>query len=67
MHLKWERSELSVYIEEDRRKWKFADIDGDGVLTREEFDYFYHPREHEAMLKYIATVSFRVRDRIYPI
>ena len=53
---KWSRENLDKYIEDDRLKWKFADKNEDKNLTREEFEYFHHPREHEAMSEYIAVV-----------
>ncbi|EDO42789.1 predicted protein [Nematostella vectensis] len=51
---KWERNNLKDYIEDDRRKWKYADQDKDSRLTREEYEYFHHPKEHEVMIPYIA-------------
>ena len=31
----------------EKRRWKMADLDQDGKLSREEFSAFYHPWEHE--------------------
>lgn len=31
----------------EKRRWKMADLDQDGKLSREEFGAFYHPWEHE--------------------
>jgi hypothetical protein len=53
---KWSRENLNKYIEDDRLKWKYADKNQDKNLTREEFEFFHHPREHEAMSEYIAVV-----------
>lgn len=56
MHARWERSDLEKYVISDKKKWKYADQDKDGLLTRQEYEYFQHPREHEAMLTYVAVV-----------
>ena len=53
---KWKRDNLSKYIEDDRLKWKFSDKNNNTSLNREEYEYFHHPREHEAMSEYVAVV-----------
>lgn len=58
---KWNRDNLNKYIEDDRLKWKYADKNHDTNLTREEYEYFHHPTEHEAMGEYIALVC---RNRV---
>lgn len=60
---KWSRENLNKYIEDDRLKWKYADKNQDKNLTREEFEFFHHPREHEAMSEYIAVVEINEHDK----
>ncbi|CAH3132502.1 unnamed protein product [Porites lobata] len=55
MHNRWERSNLEQYVLYDKKKWRYSDQDKDGMLNRQEFEYFYHPKEHEIMLPYIAV------------
>ena len=57
MHIKWERSNLEKYVLFDKKKWRYSDQDKDGMLNRQEYEYFHHPKEHEIMLPYIAVVS----------
>ena len=57
MHNKWERSELEKYVQFDKKKWRYSDQDKDGMLNRQEYEYFHHPKEHEIMLPYVAVVS----------
>jgi hypothetical protein len=58
LHKKWERKNLEQYIQDDKRKWKYADQDKDGRLTRQEYEYYHHPKEHEVMIPYVAMVSY---------
>ncbi|XP_028414067.1 calumenin-like [Dendronephthya gigantea] len=60
---KWSRENLYKYIEDDRLKWKYADKNDDKNLTREEFEFFHHPREHEAMSEYIAVLEMNEHDK----
>ena len=57
MHNRWERSNLEQYVLYDKKKWRYSDQDKDGMLNRQEFEYFYHPKEHEIMLPYVAVVG----------
>ena len=57
MHIKWERSNLEKYVLFDKKKWRYSDQHKDGMLNRQEYEYFHHPKEHEIMLPYIAVVS----------
>ena len=57
MHGKWERSNLEKYVQFDKKKWRYSDQDKDGLLNRQEYEYFHHPKEHEVMLTYVAVVS----------
>ena len=41
----------------DKKKWRYSDQDKDGMLNRQEYEYFHHPKEHEIMLPYIAVVG----------
>lgn len=56
LHKKWERKNLEYYIMDDKSKWKHADQDKNGRLTRQEYEYFHHPKEHEVMITYVAMV-----------
>ncbi|XP_058940838.2 calumenin-A [Pocillopora verrucosa] len=55
MHIKWERSNLEKYVLFDKKKWRYSDQDKDGMLNRQDYEYFHHPKEHEIMLPYIAV------------
>jgi len=57
MHSRWERSNLEKYVVYDKKKWRYSDQDKDGMLNRQEYEYFHHPKEHEIMLPYIAVVG----------
>ena len=41
----------------DKKKWRYGDQDKDGLLNRQEYEYFHPPKEHEVMLTYVAVVS----------
>lgn len=60
MHNKWERSNLETYVLFDKKKWRYSDQDKDGMLNRQEYEYFHHPKEHEIMLPYVAVVGEQV-------
>ena len=47
---------MEPYVLYDKKKWRYSDQDKDGMLNRQEFEYFYHPKEHEVMLPYVAVV-----------
>ena len=57
MHKRWERSNLEKYVQYDKKKWRYSDQDKDGMLNRQEYEYFHHPKEHEIMLPYVAVVG----------
>ena len=57
MHKNWERPELEQYVIFDKRKWGFADQNKDSTLNRQEYEWFHHPKEHAAMMGYVAVVS----------
>ena len=44
-------------IERDHRRWKQADKDQDGKLSKEEFQDFLHPEEAEHMRGVVVDVS----------
>ena len=44
-------------IKRDERRWKKADGDGDGKLTKEEFAHFLHPEEAKHMQDIVVEVS----------
>lgn len=58
LHKTWERKNLEPYVIDDKRKWKYADQDKNDRLSPIEYEYFRHPREHEAMITYIAMVRY---------
>lgn len=41
----------------DQRRFKFADKDGDGIATKEEFTAFLHPEEFAYMRKLVVEVK----------
>lgn len=43
-------------IQRDERRWKTADKDNDGFLTKEEFADFLHPEEAEHMRDIVVKV-----------
>ena len=45
------------YAERDRVKFKAADEDGDGKLSKTEFAFFMHPEQHQFMTKHVVGVS----------
>lgn len=61
MHSRWERSNLEKYVVYDKKKWRYSDQDKDGMLNRQEYEYFHHPKEHEIMLPYIAVVGCKIK------
>ena len=44
-------------ISRDERRWKKADLDGDGVLNKEEFASFLHPEDVEHMRETVVQAS----------
>lgn len=63
MHGKWERSNLEKYVQFDKKKWRYSDQDKDGLLNRQEYEYFHHPKEHEVMLTYVAVELMDAYDK----
>lgn len=49
--------EFQEALERDKRKWKVADLDGDGSLNLEEFVAFIHPEEVPRMRDIVIEVS----------
>lgn len=47
----------------EERRWKAADLDQDGKLTREEYAAMYHPWEHEHMHDSVAQESVEEMDK----
>ena len=43
-------------ITRDERRWKKADLDGDGALTKDEFASFLHPEDVEHMRDTVVEV-----------
>lgn len=52
-----EAEEFSEIVARDIRKFKQADQNGDGYLSKEEFAAFLHPEEHEHMKDIVVLVS----------
>lgn len=67
MHSKWDRSNLEKYVVYDKKKWRYSDQDKDGMLNRQEYEYFHHPKEHEIMLPYIAVVGVNKFEFFFPL
>jgi len=51
-----ESEELKEMLRRDERKFKVADEDGDGKLSRDEFTDFVHPEEVERMRQIVVLV-----------
>ena len=45
------------YLERDRVKFRVADEDHDGKLSRTEFPFFMFPEQHQFMTKHVVGVS----------
>jgi hypothetical protein len=52
-----EAEDFSEMVNRDTRKFKQADENGDGYLSKEEFASFLHPEEHEHMKDIVVLVS----------
>lgn len=63
MHSRWERSNLEKYVISDKKKWRYSDQDKDGMLNRQEYEYFHHPKEHKIMLPYVAVELMDAYDK----
>lgn len=50
-------------LERDKRRWKGADTDGDGALTRSEFFAFLHPNEREHMKDIVVLEAVEDIDK----
>ena len=46
------------YLERDRVKFRAADEDGDGKLSRTEFPFFMFPEQHQFMTRHVVGVSY---------
>lgn len=64
MHLKClpfedpaDEEDYAEMVKRDERKFRKADVDRDGKLTKEEFAAFLHPEEHEHMKDVVVLVS----------
>lgn len=47
----------------EERRWKAADLDQDGKLTREEYAAMYHPWDHKHMHDSVAQESLGEMDK----
>ena len=45
------------YVERDRVKFRAADEDGDGKLSKTEFSFFMYPEQHQFMSNHVVGVS----------
>uniref|UniRef100_A0A0B7A268 Reticulocalbin-3 n=1 Tax=Arion vulgaris TaxID=1028688 RepID=A0A0B7A268_9EUPU len=55
--------EYKNMIERDRRRWKHADKNEDGKLTKEEFQDFLHPEEAEHMRSIVVDETLEDIDK----
>ena len=51
-------SEDRKLMDEDKKYFDAADVNGDGVLNRDEFDAFHAPEHYPHMHKTVVAVSF---------
>lgn len=47
----------------DKRRWSVADVDGDGLLTKEEFVSFLHPEESVHMKDIVVHETMDDMDK----
>lgn len=50
-------------LDRDKRRWSFADVDGDGALTHEEFSAFLHPEETSHMKELVILETMEDIDK----
>jgi len=56
-------TELREIILRDKRRFEFADTDGDKLLSREELTLFLHPEESKRMTSYLVKENLDIFDR----
>lgn len=52
-----------IMLKRDLRRWSFADVDGDDMLTKEEFTGFLHADQVEHMKDVVALETFEDIDK----
>lgn len=52
-----DKASYKSMLARDERRFRAADINGDGLATKEEFTGFLHPEEYEHMKSIVVTVS----------
>ena len=50
-------------IDRDERRWKKADSDSDGQLTKVEFQSFLHPEDHPNMVDIVVLETLEDMDK----
>ena len=50
-------------IDRDERRWKKADSDSDGQLTKVEFQSFLHPEDHPNMVDIVVLETLEDMDQ----
>ena len=50
-------------MERDERRWLKADSDGDGQLTKAEFQAFLHPEDHYNMVDIVVLETLEDMDK----
>ena len=50
-------------IDRDERRWKKADFDSDGQLTKVEFQSFLHPEDHPNMVDIVVLETLEDMDK----
>ncbi|XP_052265935.1 calumenin-B-like isoform X1 [Dreissena polymorpha] len=58
-----EEQDFAEMVKRDERKFKQADQDGDGKLTKEEFAAFLHPEEHDHMKDIVVLETMEDIDK----
>lgn len=49
-------------ISKDKKRWAAADVDGDGLLSKEEFVSFLHPEESDHMKDIVVYETMEDMD-----
>ena len=52
-----DKASYKAMLAKDERRFKGADVNRDGIATKEEFTAFLHPEEYDHMKQVVVVVS----------